>query len=359
MTNHHPRVSIGVPVYNGQNYLAAALDSLLAQTFGDLEIVISDNGSTDRTAEICRDYAARDRRVRYHRQLTNRGAGWNFSEVFRLARGEYFKWAAHDDLCAPTLIARCVERLDGDPELVLCSARAAVIDANEQRVDDDSPLDAREIDFQGVSSATEARRLRCVSSPRASRRYLGVLVHAVRCYEVFGLIRADAMRRTGLHRPYNGAEKVFLAELALLGRFAELDETLFFSRWHDQRFSANRSAAAQARHMNPQAARRLTLPRQVRSSWGYLSLIPHAELGPLEKARCLLAFSRYLLQPAKWRRAMVEAALGLGTTVTLPIERKSEINPYIGRATRTEQRSPYSVALPLTLPFESSLSDRR
>ncbi len=357
MSNQTPRVSIGVPVYNGQNYLAEALDCLCAQTFDDLEIVISDNGSTDRTEDICRDYAARDRRIRYHRQHSNRGAGWNFSEVFRLARGEYFKWAAHDDLCAPTLIERCVERLDADPGLVLCSARAAVIDAEGQRVDDSS-LDARETDFQGVSSALEARRLCCVGSPRASRRYRGVLVYSLRCYEVFGLIRAAAMRRTGLHRPYNGAEKVFLAELALLGRFAELDETLFFSRWHDQRFSANRSAAAQARHMDPRAARRVTLPRQLRSSWGYFSLIPKSDLPRLEKIGCLLAFGRYLSQAGKWRRAIVEAALGRGTTVALPAERKSEFNPSMARAIRTETRNPYSVALPLMFPLESSSSDR-
>ncbi|HEX7447203.1 MAG TPA: glycosyltransferase family 2 protein [Pirellulales bacterium] len=358
MSNQPPRVSIGVPVYNGQNYLAEALDCLRAQTFDDLEIVISDNGSTDRTEDICRAYAARDRRIRYHRQHSNRGAGWNFSEAFRLARGEYFKWAAHDDLCAPTFIERCVERLDADPGLVLCSARAAVIDAEGDSVGDDSPSDQAHVDFQGVSLAMEAKRLRCVGSQRASRRYLGVLVHSLRCYEVFGLIRADAMRRTGLHRPYNGAEKVFLAELALLGRFAELDETLFFSRWHDQRFSANRSAAAQARHMDPRAARRVALPRQLRSSWGYLSLIPKSHLPRLEKIGCLLAFGRYLLQPAKWRRAIVEAALGRGTTVALPTERKTDVNPYRARAIRTEKSSPYSVALPLMFPLESSSSDR-
>lgn len=322
MSNQRPRVSIGVPVYNGQNYLAEALDCLCAQTFVDLEIIISDNGSTDRTAEICRDYAARDRRIRYHRQHVNRGAGWNFSEVFRLGRGEYFKWAAHDDLCAPTLIERCVERLDADRGLVLCSARAAVIDAEAEFVGDDLPSEPGHVDFQGVSPAMEARRLRCVGSPRASRRYLGVLVHSLRCYEIFGLMRAEAMRRTGLHRPYSGAEKVFLAELALLGRFAELDETLFFSRWHDDRFSANPSAAAQARHMDPQAARRFTLPRQIRSSWGYLSLIPKADLSRLEKLRCFLAFCRYLAQPVKWRRAICEAVLGRGTTVALPRDRR-------------------------------------
>ncbi|HJT35973.1 MAG TPA: glycosyltransferase family 2 protein, partial [Pirellulales bacterium] len=323
-TKGHPSVSIGVPVYNGQNYLAEALDSLLAQTFGDLEIVISDNASTDRTEEICREYAARDSRVRYYRQAENRGAGWNFSEVFRLSRGEYFKWAAHDDLCAPTLVERCVERLEADRGLVLCSARAAVVDADGQVVRGNDARGGRAADFQGVSAAMEARRLRRTGSARSSQRYLGVLIDSLRCYEIFGLIHSSAMRRTGLHRPYNGAEKVFLAELALLGRFAELDETLFYSRWHRERFSANVSAAAQARHMDPAAARRFVWPRQVRSSWGYLSLIPKADLSPLEKARCLLAFGRYLSQASKWKRALCEAALGRATAVDLPESRRTE-----------------------------------
>lgn len=327
-TKGHPRVSIGVPVYNGQNYLAEALDCLLAQTFDDLEIVISDNASTDRTPQICRDYAARDSRVRYYRQEANRGAGWNFSEVFRLSRGEYFKWAAHDDLCAPTLVERCVERLETDGGLVLCSARAGVVDADRQLVAAERASYGQGVDFQGVSPAIEARRLRRVGSARASERYRGVLLDSLRCYEIFGLIRSSAMCRTGLHRPYNGAEKVFLAELALLGRFAELDETLFYSRWHRERFSANTSAAAQARHMDPAATRRLVWPRQVRSSWGYLSLIPKADLSPLEKARCLLAFGRYLSQASKWKRALCEAALGRGTTVDLPESRRTEFIPF-------------------------------
>lgn len=329
-----PRVSVGVPVYNGQNYLAAALDSLLAQTFGDLEIVISDNGSTDGTQEICRAYAARDRRVRYYRQHVNRGAGWNFSEVFRLSRGEFFKWAAHDDWCAPSLVERCVKRLDADPGLVLCSARAGVIDASGKPLVE-AMRDCRGADFQGVLPEMEARRLRCLRSPKASQRYRGVLLYSLRCYEIFGLIRSEAMRRTGLHRPYNGAEKVFLAELALLGRFAELDDVLFYSRWHDERFSANASAAAQAQHMDAKA-RRIVWPRQVRSSWGYWSSISNAPIGPIEKSRCLLAFGRYLLQVSKWRRVLSEAVLGRGTTVALPA-RNAEFSSF------PKTRQPFAV----------------
>jgi glycosyltransferase involved in cell wall biosynthesis len=296
-----PRVSIGLPVYNGENYLALAIGSLLGQSYQDFELIISDNASADRTEEICRAYAARDGRIRYYREAENRGAAWNFNRLVGLARGEYFKWAAHDDLCAPRFLQRCVDRLDRDPDLVLCFSRTAVIDQSGRLVED-KLADPHRRNFQGISAASEARRVMLGDSAKPHQRYRGVLLESLRCYEVFGVIRASAMRRTGLHRPYNGGEKVFLAELSLLGRFAEIDEVLFYSRWHDQRFSANRSAVAQALHMNPAAGRRFAWPRQVRSSWGYLSILGRMPLTFVQRCLCLAVFGCYLLQLGKWKR---------------------------------------------------------
>jgi glycosyltransferase involved in cell wall biosynthesis len=124
--NATPLVSIGLPVYNGQRFLAQALDSLLGQTLGDLEIVISDNGSTDRTAEICSRYAARDARIRYIRQESNRGAVWNFNFVALQARGQYFRWASANDFCDPRLLEKCVGMLRSDAGAVLCYGRTCM-----------------------------------------------------------------------------------------------------------------------------------------------------------------------------------------------------------------------------------------
>src|SRR5687768_13669514 len=114
-----PKVSIGLPVYNGADFIQACVASLLAQDYGDFEIVISDNASTDRTEEICRDLVAKDNRVRYFRNETNLGACPNYNKVFHHARGEYFKWAAHDDECHPAMIRRCVEVLSASPSSVV------------------------------------------------------------------------------------------------------------------------------------------------------------------------------------------------------------------------------------------------
>jgi len=95
-----PAVSIGMPVYNGAKFIREALDSLLAQSFRDFELIISDNASTDETQSLCEAYARQDSRISYIRQAKNLGAVPNFLFVLRQSRGTYFMWAAHDDIWA-------------------------------------------------------------------------------------------------------------------------------------------------------------------------------------------------------------------------------------------------------------------
>ena len=99
-----PRLTLGLPVYNGERFLAESLDALLAQTFTDFELIISDNGSTDGTGEIAQRYAAQDSRIRYVHHPKNLGATFNHNFVIEQARGELFKWVSDDDLYAPTLL---------------------------------------------------------------------------------------------------------------------------------------------------------------------------------------------------------------------------------------------------------------
>lgn len=207
-----PKVSLGVPVYNGANYLREALDSLLAQTFGDFEIIICDNRSTDETPEICRAYAASDRRVRYQQNERNLGAAPNFNRTVALARGEYFKWAAHDDRCAPTFLEEAVRVLDHDRDCVLCYSPSEVIDETGQT------LRIYDSEIAGTSVDAGVRFRALLFSPL--------------CYEVFGLIRLDALRKTRLIGTYAHGDGVLLAQLALLGTIRKLSEPLFQPREH-------------------------------------------------------------------------------------------------------------------------------
>jgi glycosyltransferase involved in cell wall biosynthesis len=111
-------VSIGLPVFNGESFLGRALDSLLAQTFANFELIISDNASTDKTEEICKEYTARDSRIRYIRQASNLGGLENFNFVLREAHSKYFMWAAVDDQWDPAFIQSLLTALENEPTAV-------------------------------------------------------------------------------------------------------------------------------------------------------------------------------------------------------------------------------------------------
>jgi glycosyltransferase involved in cell wall biosynthesis len=218
MTNdQRPLVSVGLPVFNGTNYIEPALESILGQTLADFELIISDNASTDDTETICRRYAARDPRIRYFRNDTNIGAGANFNRCFELASGKYFKWAAHDDTLAPTYLERCVAVLEANPDAVLCQSLVRLIDA------------------QGDSVGVYDSELMGADSASPSGRFAALVISTHWCTETFGLIRAEALARTRLIAPYFASDRALCAELALLGRCLQVPEPLFMNRDHPER----------------------------------------------------------------------------------------------------------------------------
>lgn len=208
-----PLVSIGLPTYNGERFLRQTLDSLLGQSFRDFEIVISDNASTDSTEAICREYAEKDSRIRYSRSEQNLGAAWNYNEVFRQARGKYFKWAADDDLCGPEFLSECVEALEQDDEVVLAFPYSVHIDIDGQE--------------------TEEIRLGLeFDSPAPHERFRSMACHYHDCSAVFGLMRTSVLRNTPLIGSYVASDRALLVELALLGRFVEVPRQLQYRRIH-------------------------------------------------------------------------------------------------------------------------------
>ena len=217
-----PKISIAMPVYNGERYVAQAIESLLGQTFGDFEFVISDNASTDGTEAICRRYAAADPRVRYVRRATNIGGPRNFGYVFSLCKGTYVKWTTADDYSDPRFLEEAVAVLDAEPDVVLCFPRTRVIDADGRPIRDyDDNLDIRD------------------DSPR--RRFREVYARIGLCNAQLGLMRRDAMLRTGLMADHQASDADFLGEMALLGKFRMLPEVRFFRRFHPTASSWARS----------------------------------------------------------------------------------------------------------------------
>lgn len=213
MNPDRPRVSIGLPVYNAQKYLHESVDSILSQTFGDFELIISDNASTDDTEDICRNYAKSDNRIRYYRYDKNQGAPWNFNNVLRHARGRYFRWQCADDMIAPSHLACCVEMLDREPGVVLCYGRTTIIDD------------------KGNALGEYNNGLNLIES-KAKDRYKHLYDNLELCNVQYGLMRIDAVKKTSLLGNYIGSDEVFLGELAIYGKFREIPEELFFVRMH-------------------------------------------------------------------------------------------------------------------------------
>ncbi|MBW4557359.1 MAG: glycosyltransferase [Trichormus sp. ATA11-4-KO1] len=214
MSKNQPKLSIGLPVYNGDKFIQEAIDSLLAQTFADFELIISDNASTDKTEEICRAYAAQDKRIRYYRNDKNLGCSRNFNRVFELSVGKYFKWAAYDDLHAPDFLVKCVEVLDYNPRVVLCHSQVYFIDENGNFLQN-----------YNIKLNT--------NSPKPHERFHELLTKHL-CYQCYGVIRTSALKIVPPMGSYGTADGILLLRLGLLGQFYEIPEYLFFARVHPQ-----------------------------------------------------------------------------------------------------------------------------
>jgi len=239
MTQHSPRVSVGLAVYNGENFIRAAIDSILAQTFTDFELVISDNASTDRTQEICLEYAAKDSRIRYYRCERNMGAAWNQNRVFELSTGEYFKLAAHDDVIAPEYLDRCVDMLDQNPSVVLCHSWTKAINAQGEVIEDQG--DGSFVPQSSKLLGSVKRLLTPLlgdgkmhaDSPKPRERFRSLACTYNYCHQIFGVMRSSVLQFP-LWGSYSHADGVFLAKLSLSGPFHIIPEYLFFNRVHEQ-----------------------------------------------------------------------------------------------------------------------------
>jgi glycosyltransferase involved in cell wall biosynthesis len=268
-----PRLSIGLPVFNGAKYLARTLDLLLAQDYGDFELIISDNGSTDETSAICQSYAQRDARIRYVRNESNLGATWNFRRVFELSRGEFFKWAASDDECHPAMIRRCMEVIESLPDTVsLVYPQFEFIDQNGTVI---RPSFNPIWDHVSTTARHPHQRLRHV---------LLRVLHGVAFY---GIIRTSFLRQT---RPFGqiAADWIKLAELAMLGGIVEVPEVLFRYRIHpESSVYVTRNWRELIAWHDPAARRWISLlPQGCAFMLEYLKSVHHLPLSLLDRSRC-------------------------------------------------------------------------
>jgi len=277
------RVSIGLPVFNGENYLLTAVESVLAQTFTDWELIISDNASTDGTENLGLDFSSRDPRIRYSRQPGNVGAAPNFNFTFAEASGEFFQWLAHDDYLHPEWLARCVSELDADPLVQL-------VYGQELSVDDAGRIIGKRPYLQPNARASAHERVYAIlSNDRGSPA-------------VFGLMRREILARTDLIGSYDASDQVLLVDMALRGKIVELPEWLYYHREHESRsVHAHRDRHSANEWFATRNKGKTTFPewRLIRE---YLRVIRGAPLSAGERWNCFTWFLRWAKYRKRYRR---------------------------------------------------------
>lgn len=267
-----PRVSVGMPVYNGERWLPQAVESILGQTYRDLELVILDNASTDNTEQICRAYAAGDKRVKYLRNERNIGINNNYNRAVRCATGVYFKWASSNDTCDSTLVAKCVEILDSRPDVVLCYAKTRLVrEGNSEDYKDNLDL----------PEASPCVRL----SNFLDRLRLNNAMN--------GVFRSEALRKTPLLKDYLSADVVLMAELALHGKFIEVPEFLFYRRMTPDTTTGMKSETELIDYYDPERQRRFVW-QHWKLNLGFWSAVWRTPLPMREKLCLYLSLSKRL-----------------------------------------------------------------
>jgi hypothetical protein len=311
-----PKVSFGVPVYNGAGLLPRALNSLLAQTFTDFEIVVSDNASTDGSGDIAESYARRDPRIRVVRQSANLGAARNFNDVFRQARGQYFKWMAHDDVLAQDYLEVCSGMLDRNPGAVLACTATALVNDDGSTLPFDAGLGAY-VDRYGKPWYWPTQ-----PEPNDDgdvvRRFRSLVQRNAWCLEVFGLIRSDALRRSSLIGAYYGSDKILLAELATIGSFTRTPRQLFLRGCQPGQSSyltpQQQAAWIRGRRQRVSFDQGLMLVNLLRAAW-------RRELSVPQRLACTLIVTRQATKGDKLRRLLVPGPqnyFGIGSSTARP-----------------------------------------
>jgi glycosyltransferase involved in cell wall biosynthesis len=300
MAEKLPHVGIALPVYNGEAVVGQTLQSLLAQTHRDFVVVVCDNASTDRTGEICREFVARDPRIRYHRQPANVGPMRNFNDAFLLTPGMYFKWAPDDDVYHPTYLERCVAVLDRNPDVVLAHSKTALID------DKGTVIGHHTDELDGDHEDPSVR--------------FTEMLKDVKCFEIFGVFRREALASTPLIGGFGHSDGVLLARIALMGKIVEVPEYLYFNRDHETKslhqYSTYRDYTV---WLDPSQKGKILLPRW-RMGYEYAKAAMEVPLPPAERRRALLNLLPWGAR--MWKSLAWNVVMAGYQAVTLPFQRR-------------------------------------
>ncbi len=265
------RVTVGMPVWNAEQTVRSSIECILGQDYRDLELIISDNGSTDATPDILREYAAADPRVRLVLHEQNRGGSANFSCLPPLATGEYFKWQSGDDLLTPQMIGRAVQVLDAAPDVVLAYGKTTMID-------EDGAFWRNHEDRLHLRQEQSWRRMHAM----VMRRWL--------CNPLFGLIRTEPLLSTTLLTPKVSSDVTLLAQLVMLGQFHEMPERMFLRRFAARSCGLGELTKDEVAQWFDPSRMAPRISPSVRVWWDTHVAIAAAPLPVVERVLCTLAY---------------------------------------------------------------------
>jgi glycosyltransferase involved in cell wall biosynthesis len=281
-----PRLTVGLPVYNGQKYLKRAIESILAQTYQDFVLIISDNGSKDETQKICEEYSAADPRIQYHRYEQNRGAAWNFNNCVHLATTPFFKWQCYDDELEPQMLERCMAVIEKEPDVVLAYPRTRIID-------DDGNTIGPWSDNLETTSPYPHKRL---------RHYWG---NKSRNEAQYGIWRKDVLLKSGMMGTIPYSDQVLMMEMILRGKFREIQEYDFLKRFHSGISTEAYSVYQLSSFLDTRKRSQRFLPRLERFI-EFFKAVHRVHLPLKDSLRCYLELTLLLLYPQNWGRMLTD-----------------------------------------------------
>ena len=282
-----PAVSLALPVYNGERFVADAIRSILSQDYSNFELIITDNASTDGTEKICREFASSDPRVKYVRNERNLGAGPNYNLGFQLSRGKYFKWCACDDRLSDNFLGACVAALEEYPEAILAYGKTDTIDPEGRVI----PLVGGMMSPQRASDGPSARFRRDLNDRTTN-------------FEIFGLFQRQALSKSTMHRSYYGSDKTLMTELTLLGRFVFVPDITFHNREHQDRSINLRDKKVLANWMDTSASSRRPTPNLQRLAHLIeIALRHHRLVSPIKTISIIVAWA---LHPGRLGRLITD-----------------------------------------------------
>lgn len=290
-----PRISVGIPIYNGARWIGATAESILTQTERDLELILCDNASQDESETICRAIAAADPRVHYVRNPQNIGAPANYNLCLELANGEYFKWNSASDLCKPQLLEKCIAILDANPDVALAYSHTALLREDGTISSEDDTLE--------LESESPVERFTRLLEKRGLNHVMN------------GVMRREMLNQTMLHQSFYSSDICLMAEISLYGKFVQLPECLFIRRHTPETASILRTEKDLQKYFDPQLKSKMLFQR-IKLNGGFFQAVGRSSISGAQK----WALYRYLLRRLRWSRKALFEDIVLAVKKTLSRE---------------------------------------